>query len=429
MKRFDFVRFLLVAFAVLAGLGLFGILAVHAYGSRRLANVSRRYEREVGPLAVRAFVRPKVAAEENAVTWQRPGVLAAVFFSGDQDLVGSLSAKRFGNWTAEETAKLEAILERSRPAIELLERARTMRVSNWEIPYEAGTTAKLPNLMAAINSAKLVLARGRLALGRGDRETAISSAETLASLARSHEAESATFMLVIGLAIERLHLALVHELVTSAPMTLQELDRLETSICAEDLIRAARQALRGNAAAIAHDVDSESIAGEIHGAIHRSIERALGKVIAAAVIESHQDLEKHLGEPVRAPRGATDDENRSGGWWKHLMSAYDANFESVSARTTATASARDFARLAIALRRQAVATGHYPASLPAIGGVSANDPLTGGPRVYEVHADGSAELRSTTTVEFIRSIAPGSQLSYDALYRFTLPAPRRGHVT
>jgi len=429
MKRFDVVRFLLVVFAVLAGLGLIGMLAIQAYGARQLADASRRYEREVGPLTVRAFVRPKVAVEQNAATWQRPGVLAVVLFPGDQALVGSLSAKRFAAWTAEETAGIAAILERNRPAIELLERARRMKASNWEIPYEQGTTAKLPNLLAAMDAAKLLVARGRLALGRGDRETAMASAETVGALSRSHEAESVAIVLMIGLAIEKLHIGLVHELATSELTTPQELDRLEASMCDENLTRAVRQSLRGNAAAIAHDVDSASTASEIHGVIHRSIYRALRKLVAAAVIESHQSAEKRFGEPVQTPAGDSDEENRKGGWWKHVISVYGANFESVSARATATASARDLARLAIALRREALAAGRYPERLPTIAGVSANDPLTGAPRVYEVRADGSAELRSTATLEIVRSVAPDGQGFFESLYRFTLPAPRGRSLT
>ena len=426
MNRFRVLKALLVTIAIVAGLGLLGVLALHAYGAHRLTDVSKRYEREVGPLSVRAFVRPKVAVEKNAVTWQRPGVLAAVFFPGDQALVGSLSAKRFATWAAEDTAKLETILERNRPAIELLDHARRMKASNWEIPYEQGSSAKLPNLLAAINAAKLLVARGRLALGRGDGETAIASAETLGSLARSHEAESATIMLWIGLAIEKLHLALVHEFATSSLTTPEELERLEVSLCDEDLPRAARQALRSNAAAIAHDVDSAAIDLEIHGAIHRQIASALGKLVAAAAIESHRDVEKAVGAPIRAP--LDDVEKRHAGWWEHLVATYRVNSTSVAARATATASARDLARLAIALRRQAFVQGRYPATLPAIDGVPADEPLTGGPRVFEVHADGSAELRSTTTVEIVRSISPGLPVFFESLYTWKLPAPRGGSL-
>lgn len=435
MSQFRVLKALLVAFAVVCGLSLFGALALHAYGAHRLANVSRRYEREVGPLAVQALVRPKVPVEANAVTWQRPGVLAVVYFPGDQTLVGSLAVRPFATWTPQETAGLEMILERNKPAIELLEHARTMKASNWEIPYAQGSTAKLPNLLAAINAAKLLVARGRLALGRGHRETAFASAEAVGALSRSHEAESLTYVLMIGLVIEKLQLGLVHELATSALTTPNELDRLEASLCDEDLTNAVRQSIRGSAAAIAHDVDSTSTLGEIHGAIHgairRTIESALRSVVAAAAIESHRDAEKHFGVPVQAPLGDADDANRTGGWWwwTHLIPAYGANFESVSARTTATASARDFARLAIALRREALVTGRYPATLPAIPGVPPDDPLTGNPRAYDVRADGSVELRSTARVEIVRSIAPGSPLSFDALYRWALPAPRGGPIT
>jgi hypothetical protein len=424
MKRFRLLRALLVAITAVVGLGLLGVLVIRVYGAHRFAEVSERYEREIGPLSVSTFVRPKVAVENNAATWQRAGVSAVVFFPGDQQLVGSLSATSFAKWTAADSAKLEAILVRNRPAIELLEHARGMKDSNWEIPYEQGSEAKIPNLLAALNAAKLLNARGRFALGRGDSETAITSAEALGALARSHQAESATIVLLIGLAIEKLQIALVQELTIAERATSAELDRLEASLCDADLTHAVRQSLRGSAAAIAHDLRAQSLAFEVHGAVQRRIAGALSDIVAAAAIESHRDAEKYVGERIRAPLDETDAEQRRGGWWNHLLRGYGADFESVSARATALASARGLAKMAIALRREALARGRYPASLPAIEGISVNDPLTGEPRAYDVKADGSAELRSTTTVEIARSIAPASQLSYDALYRWVLPAPR-----
>ncbi len=431
MNGYRVVKYLLVVIALVAGLGLLGALAIHLYGAHRLADVSRRYEREVGPLSTRAFVRPKIAIEDNAVTWQRPGILAVVFFTGDQALVGSLSAKPFSDWSRDDIAKLDALLERNKPALALLERSRGMQASNWEIPYDQGTTAKLPNLLAAINAAKMLAARGRLALGRGDRETAVAAAETLGALARSHESEPATIVLLIGFAIERLQLTLVHELTASADTTRTELTRIDASICEEDEIGAVRQALRGSAAAIVQDVPevSETILTELHTALHRRIRRALANVVAAVAVEAHQTAEKHIGGPVRAPLPDTSAGPPRGGWWTALHDSYAPNIASVSARATATASARDLARLAIALRCAALLDGRYPATLPTITGVPTDDPLTGGPRAYEIRADGSAELRSTTTAEIIRSISPGLQLPFDALYRFTLPAPRRGSVT
>jgi hypothetical protein len=344
-------------------------------------------------------------------------------FPGDSSLVGALSAKRFSAWSAEDTTKIEPILARNQPAIELLERARGLKESNWEIPYEQGSAARLPNLLAAINAAKLLNARGRYALGRGQLETAVASAEALGALARSHEAEGATIVLVIGLAIEKLQIALVQEIVLSPVTTRAELDRVEASLCDEDLTRALRRSIRASASAIAIDFDPESALGDIDGVIQRRIARALGDVFAAAMIESYQNADRHLGEPIQAPLPRAED-GRENRWWKRLLADSGANLENVSTRATATASARELAHLALALRRIALDDGRYPAGLPAIEGVPVTDPLTGGPREYVVHGDGSAELRSRTSVEIVKSIAPASQLSYEALYVWELPAPR-----
>jgi hypothetical protein len=423
MNRFRVLKALLVTIAAVIGIGLLGVLAIRLYGAHRLARVTERYEREVGSLSVYGFARKKIPVEQNAVTWQRPGVLAAVFFPDDSSLVGSLSAKRFSAWTAEDTSKLETILARNGPSLELLDRARGIKASNWDIPYQLGTTAKIPNLLAAINAAKMLNARGRLALGRGDRERALASAEALGSLARSHEQESALIVVLIGLVIEKLQLALVNEITSSALATPAELDRLEASLCDEDLTSAVRRSIRSSAAAIAHDVDAQPALGDDHGVIPRSLVSALANVVAAAAVESHGDADRAVGAPIRAPLPTIDPANRKGGWWQHLLASYGANYESVLPRATATASARDLARLAIALRREALVSGSYPAIPPAIHGVPADDPLTGGPRAYVVNGNGSAELGSTTTVEIVRSITPGTQLSYDALYKWALPAP------
>jgi acetyl esterase/lipase len=76
-------------------------------------------------------------------------------------------------------------------------------------------TVTMRNTNKNLNASKMLNARGRLALRRGDRETALTSAETLGSLARSHEEEPALIVLLIGLAIEKLQLALVNDLVAA----------------------------------------------------------------------------------------------------------------------------------------------------------------------------------------------------------------------
>ena len=358
----------------------------------------------------------------SAATWLRAGVLATVFLTDDQGLVGSLHAKPFSEWKPAETAKLQEILDRNAPALMLLDRARGMKESNWDIPYDEGMTAKIPNLLAAMNVSKLVTARGRLALARGDRDTALASAEMIGTLARSHEAERATIVFLIGLAIEKNQIALIHEIVGSRSTTRAELDRIEAALCDEDLTRAMRQTMRGSAAAVAHDVPGGSLLQEIHGVIYRGIARPLAGLFAASAVEAHRGAARSAGAPVTAPLEGTGANERVNVWFPASYETIVSNLTSVAARATATTSARQLARLAIALRRDAIATGAYPAALPSIDGVPADDPLTGSARAYAVRPDGTAELRSTTTAEIVRSIAPGSQLSVDALYRWSLPA-------
>jgi len=469
MTAFRIVKFLLVTAAIVVAVVVIAALSLRLYGGLRFYDAAERYEAEVGPLAVATFVRPPIPEEDNAVTWLRPGVLAVVLFPPDRGVVGTLAAKPFAAWSPDDAGKLDAILERNKAAIELLERARGMKRSNWEIHYDEGSAAKLPNLLAALNASKLLAARGRAALARGDRDTALRSVETLGALARSHEAESATIMLVIGLAIERLELALVHELIASPAASPAELVRSEAALCDEDLAKALRRSLRGSAAALVNDLNvrpaiRDEFTSHVHGAIHRRLAGILTKLLASAALEAHRDAEKSLGAPVRAPLDDEPAEDRKPSLWQRLHAAvglnggavpapasptassrdaarqaitksslwqgmYDLvspNLESVSARATATASSRELAMLAIALRKEASASGRYPEALPAISGIPERDPLTGDPRAYALRADGSAEVRATTTPEIVRSIFPVGQIAFDALYTWTLPRPRGG---
>jgi hypothetical protein len=422
VSRFSVAKLLIVAASVVVGLVLFAALSVHLYGAHKLASVSRQFETEVGPLSLQALVKKKLPPERNSVTWLRPGVLATVYLTGDQDVVGSLFAEPFGTWPPEETAKLREILDRNGPALALLDRARGIKESNWDIDYTEGMTAKIPNLLAAMNVSKLLTARGRMALAEGDRETALASVEMLGALARSHEAERATIVFLIGLAIEKNQIALVHEIVASPSTTPAELDRVEASFCNEDLTRAMHQTMRGSAAAAVRDFHDGSLLQQIHGVLYRTIGRPLSRLFAASAVEAHREAERSVGAPVKAPLGPNLGDDRERGWFDWPLDAVSTNLTSVAARATATSSARQLAILAIALRRDALATGSYPASLPSIEGVSPDDPLTGGTRAYAVRPNGSAELRSTTTEAIVRSIAPGSQLSFDALYNWSLPA-------
>jgi len=416
MSRYRVVRGLLIGLAILAGLVMATSLSVLAYGGGRLRAASARFEREVGPLNLLGFARPRIPDERNAVTWLRPGVLAMVLFGSDRSLVGTLASKTSSEWTPKDVTDFEPLAERNEPGRQILERARGLTESNWNIPYENGNAAKLPDLLAAMNAGKLVAAHGRLAMRRGDRATALTDAETLGALARSHQRESATIVLLIGAALERIQLGLVKELVTDPGIGPAELDRLDAALSDVDLGRAFQVASRGESAALVHDiVESDSFSKEMPRVVPRSLVIGLSKLAVAAALESRYPIVPSLVAPITSPITDPAEGYNSRSWWQRIAEGYNPNLRSTFARGTGTMSARQLARLAIVLRRDALASGSYPAAF-----TTPVDPLTGAPYALEPKA-GGIELRSTTTPEILQSIYPIGPALNAQLYAWSLP--------
>lgn len=417
MTRFRLIRFFLIGGAAVVALVIALSLGLRVVGSVRLRAASERFEKEVGPLSLLAFVKPKLAPERNAVTWLKPGVLAVVLFPSDRAVVGTLAAKPSKDWTAEDLAAFEPLVARNEPALQILGHARGLTESNWEVPYEKGSAAKLPDLLAAMNAGKFLAARGRMALARGDRETAIACTEILGVLADSHQREGATIILLIGSSLERIQLGLVREIVTSDRVTSDELDRVERSLGDTDLGGAFRNALRGEAAALIHDFHSEDQQQKLPRAIPRSMAVGFGDLMMATAIDRRIEIDSTLAAPIAVPIPEADD--RNAGWWTRLTGIFEPNIAGAAARGIGTMSARQLAKLSIGLRRQALATGTYPATmeLPI-------DPLSGKPFALATTASG-VELRSTTTTEIIKSIYPVALPLNEQIFSWTLPAASR----
>jgi hypothetical protein len=426
MSRYKVLKAFLITLGGIVALGLVVSFAVRIIGASRLRVAVNRYESRLGSLDPASIERPPVPESENTVTWLQPGIGALIFLSGDQGTVGTLAAKPVDQWTPEQKAAAESVLERNAPALELLARARGLERSNWHIPYRDGATAKLPNLLAAMNAAKLLRVQSRLALQRGDQDAAISSVETLGALGRSFEPEPTLITLLIGTAIERIQLGAAHDLVESSSLTADQLERIEASLCRADLVAALKLALRGEAASVARDLHSQELLEKLPRILPRALAAGISDLFAASLLESHIEVDPTLGEPITAPLNATAGANPT--WWGKLLDLYGPNVASAAGRALATSSVRDLARLALALRLSAIDLHRYPTEPPSLPNLAERDPLSGAPRAYSVRADGSVELRSTTTPEIVASIFSGLPLPFDSLFRWTLPplAPRPG---
>jgi hypothetical protein len=424
MTRFRLLRRFLLVSAIAVVAALAASLALRVYAGHRLKVATERFQREAGSLDLASFTRPEVPDEENAATWIGAGMSAVVLFGDETELVGTLAQKRFETWPSGDVSKLDAILDRNGPALELLDRARGRRRSNWKIPYRDGISAKLPNLLAALHATKLLTAKVRLALGHGDRDTAIAGVEALGAMARSLESEPSLIVLLIGTAIEKYQITAIHEIIASPITTADEMVRLADALCVDDLTTAMRSALRANAAGVVNELHWGTIVRETPSVVPRWIALGIADLCAATAIDTTVAAQPRLGQPVAVPLLPEDSAGSSRlGWWQELVASYGPNVADTAARMTATSSARQLARLAIALRHDAIVAGHYPVGVPVVPGVATADPLTGGARIYALLPDGSAEIRSTTTDEILRSIFPTGMISFDGQYRWPLPAP------
>ncbi|HUC44836.1 MAG TPA: hypothetical protein VMR65_12400 [Candidatus Sulfotelmatobacter sp.] len=420
MTLYNVLRRTLLGILLVVIVGLAASLALRMYGAHRFSTAKARFEREAGTLDPAKYGRPDLADEDNAVTWIQAGVGATVLFDGDRGLFGNLNEQSPPDWTPDDRAKLEKILERNAPAIALLDRARGMTHSSWRIPYREGMEAKLPNLLAGINAAKMLRARAKFALSKGDRETAIGMAEDLGAMARSYESEPVLIVLLIGTAIERQQQSVVRDLAAEGGLSGAEVVRLGAAISDIDLSKAFEVSLLFDAAGIARDIRRDVF----DRAVPHVVVAAVGDLAAAYALERYMEIRKSVGQPVTSPLRAGRESATNPSWWHSLVDLYGPNVANASSRMLATMSSRDLARLALALRSSAISSGSYPAAIPALSGVASNDPLTGGPRTYARHDDGSAELSSTTTGEIVKTIFPAPPSVSIALYRWTLPAPR-----
>ena len=410
------VRNVLAMLGLLSGIAIVSCVTVQILGAAALRTASDRFERDVGSLSLDNFERPPIPVERNAATWLRPGVLAITLFPDDKPLLLSLSTRPFADWTAEERMAFARIDERSRPAVEILRRARGFKEANWEVQYyNLENVQTFTHLIEASFAGRLLAARGRLAWAHGDRATALESVEILGVLARSYEEERMFLVLLIGAAIERLQLGLVREIATSPQVSAEVLDRLEASLSDVDLGPKFRDSLRVEAGGVVEVIDAADFWGDTSTILPRSLLKGAAERYAASVLDSYRRAEPAMFAPVTAPLVNPSMPDEDANSWSKLTD-WGSGVARNSAKGTATACARNLARAAIALRRSALEHGSYPGAYEM-----PRDPLTGGSYAYSAAGE-AAEVRSTIAPEILESIFPSLN---DRNFSWPLPSPSR----
>ncbi|HEX6853270.1 MAG TPA: hypothetical protein VF139_17875 [Candidatus Polarisedimenticolaceae bacterium] len=412
---------LLAALALAAGLG------VRIYGMYRFSEVAKQFERDAGSLIPAQYAPPDVPMLENAATWFRRGIDAMVVFrdpdhpisSHEVDLLATCEDEGPSALDAQARALVEEVLNRNRPALALIERGATRPRSRWSFSYREGSHTEIPNLRAAVDAARALACDARLALERDQLDAAIARFEQIAALARSHEHEPILWMQMIGAAIERMQLFLGRDLLSRGDLELNHLDRLERGICVIDVEEQTRRAFALEAATL-----NEVLRGELPpiDANHKTYtphwsERVElyfdGHLQRAALLEERGALVAAMRRPWI--EGAAEARAALGSRGVAVPNLLD-----IAGRSQASRTLREGFRTALALRREGLLAGRYPASIPENLQGNAIDRLTARPLAYAVRPDGSARLERVDDPEETKEIL--SSTRFDGFY-WELPAP------
>ena len=97
---------------------------------------------------------------------------------------------------------------------------------------------------------------------------------------------------------------------------------------------------------------------------------------------------------------------------EHGLGSELEGFGKALGRTQSVAAQRQLVRAAIAMRRHALNTGHYPAERPAIPELAEPDPFTDRPIDYRLGDDGSLSLALVGACELLDPITVGGMSRY-----------------
>ncbi len=403
---------------------LAGLLALRIYGDGRLAAAEREFRANVGPMAGNPYASPAVPDEENAAIYLRAGAEAVVLPGGERALAAELTTLVFKRWDPQQVSEISRILAGNAPALELLHRAAGMARSSFGLMDPASVDedlkTKLP-LLKLLWAQRLLWLDAHLALRDGDMVRLADDARAMSVMAAALEREAPLIAELVGIAAEKIVLATVADAAASPHLDAATVSGLSEALLDLDLRAAWRRSL--------------AFEFKLPGAsqvVRRELERK-GDIVRSAI---------YLAAPgyFDAPSVA---------WMAHLLVAVDVpygtkltplaqqrprsvfsplairtpNLIQAVGRNQVILSERRLARLALALRRQGLATGVYPDSLDAFPEASAPDPFTAEHIVYTHRRDGSAQLSVPGGVKLWERMQ--RNVGFAGPFTWELPAPAK----
>lgn len=403
---------------------LAGLLALRIYGNRRLAAAEREFVANVGPMGGNPYASPSVPDEANAAIYLRAGAEAVVLPGGDKALAAEFTSLDRTGWNAQQVTEIRRILAANAPALELLHRAAGMTRSSFGLVDPASVDedlkTKLP-LLKLLWAQRLLWLDAHLALRDGDMARLADDARAMSVMAAALERESPLIAELVGIAAEKILLGTVADAAASPHLEAATVAGLSEALLDLDLRAAWRRSL--------------AFEFKLPGAsqvVRRELERKGGIVRSAIYLAAPSYFDApsvawmaHLLVAVDVPYGtrlAPLAQQRPRSVFSPLAIRTPNLIQAVG-RNQVILSERRLARLALALRRQALQTGTYPDSLAAFLEAGALDPFTGERLTYTLRPDGSAQLSVLGGVKLWERMQ--KNVGFAGPFTWELPAPAK----
>lgn len=405
-----------------AALMLIGLLAVamgvKVAGALRLRTAESRFRADVGSLDLTSYGPASTETGREAAR-RLTGAAQAIVLPQDAErnaLLGMVGTSP-GRWTPEQRSRLEAVLADNATALTLLREVPARGPVTLSIAYSQGVEAKLPNLLDAMNAAKLVHLDALLALERGEMARALGDVETLGAMASAFERESALIVGLIGIAVERQQVITVREVMADPRLRTEDVDRLRRSLPAEDLRTAFRRAMGMEAASVARLVregrpEDWRNFGEPPVPGWRAATAVAGDLIVARHLQRVHAIVASLGADAAAVRSV---KAQQGNDWPNLVASLP--------RFALADTLRRLALASLDVRRVGLREGRYPEALPSQH--ATRDLFTGATFRYARTANGAAVLEAPEAAALFEEFKlQGTRPPF----RWELPAPLTGRT-
>lgn len=405
------------------GISLVAVLAISLGLRLTWANKPVAKGVQPDPLDPKTYVSAAVPDEENAAPWLRAASQALVLTKDQRSLIGDLTSTAVEGWTPAQREQLRLLLDQAGPAMDLLQRALRFTQTSYGLDLDdlkrvEMNRQKLP-LIDLIHLNRFLYVAARDALDRGDKERFLSAAKPMPLLALSMERESPLIATLVGIACDKMLVDLIRLAIARPQTDHLTLDEVEQLIPDNDLRAVWRRTITSEFALAPLRRDQATVplpTEQERAALDRSLLSADAATRSAAIVAFTEVLDTPFGS---SPDWLATQERR-------ITEATKAGVETpnlvrAAGRFQHTLSARHLARLALALRREAMRTGSYPATLASLPGASQPDLFAGTPPVLSLNPDGSAVLTIPAGVykRFYTDVQPPE------LNTWQLPVPTR----